>query len=207
MTVNCNYEKMKEMLLDDESKKIFDARIEYLRTEDIFLFIKRIQSVYNDFRYPELESFLRGWGKEEKHIRFVIFGAGHEGEIAFEILKHTKYSSKIYAFCDNNKELWGKKKQGLYIKSIYELLAEKQEIIYILASNRYNNQFLRQLLALCVPQKNIFISPFGGYLFAQRGWQYFDVFSDCGQESFIDAGAYDGMTSKDFLKWCHGSCK
>lgn len=195
-----NYENLRELLTDDESIKIFDARVEYMETGDINIFIKKIHDLYGCFQYPELEAFLDG---QDDNIPFIIFGAGKEGENSFEILRHTKYAGNIYGFCDNNSELWGKTKCGLPIFSIYELLSKKKDLLYVLASSGYNPSFLNQLLSLYVPQKNIFVAPFNA-LFAQRGWQYFDMFQPSSHEVFVDAGAYDGKTSKDFLRWCHG---
>lgn len=195
-----DYKELRSFLLDDESKNIFDARIEYMNTKNINIFLKRIHDLYGFFQYPELESFLDNRNAE---VSLVIFGAGKEGEIAFEILKHTKYAKNIYGFCDNNCKLWGKRKCGFPIFSVYELLSNKRDVVYILASSGYNFQFLQQLLNLYVPQNNIFIAPFNA-LAAQRGWQYFDMFQPSSHEIFVDAGAYDGKTSKDFLQWCQG---
>lgn len=200
--MNESNKKLKELLQDNESKEIFDARIEYMRTRDTLAFIEKMHNLYKNFQYYEMDCFLNE--RDISELSIVIFGAGHEGEIACKILKHTKYASFLYAFCDNKKELWGKEKQGLPILSVYDLMASKKEILYVLASRRYNYEFMIQLLNLCVPQKNIFISPYGGFLFAQRGWQYFDVFQACDSEEFVDGGAYDGMTAKNFMKWCNG---
>lgn len=197
-----DFSKLKELLLDEESRIVFDARIEYMETEDTLTFIRKMHNLYKSFQYPALDRFVEERNKKETML--VIFGAGYEGGIAAEILKHTRYASCIYGFCDNNRKLWGKRKLGLPIMSIYELLNGSKEVIFILSSVRYNYQFLSQLLNLGVSQKDIFIPQFGGYFPAQRGRQYFDVFEPCGHEVFVDAGAYDGMTSKDFLRWCNG---
>ena len=195
-----DYSKLRELLLDEESKKIFDARVEYMQTEDTVTFIKKMHGLYGSYQYSMLDDFLG----DRKQTPLVIFGAGYEGEIAVEILRHTKYASWMYAFCDNNRELWGKTKCNLPIVSIYDLLKGKKEYVFILASWTYNIHFLRQLQRLNIPQRNIFVAPYGGFLFAKRGWQYFDVFQPTEHEVFVDAGAYDGMTSKDFLLWCQG---
>lgn len=193
-----NFEELKNYLLDRESKEVFDARIDYMQTKDTVDFIRKMLSFYKFFRYPALDNFL----ENRKSIQLVIFGAGYEGGIAAEILYHTKYAASLYAFCDNNKELWGKKKCGLPIMSIYELLTLNREMVFVLASSTYNQQFLIQLISLGVLQKNIFIPQWGGFLFAERGRQYFDVFQPCEHEVFVDAGAFDGNTSKEFIKWC-----
>lgn len=200
--MNTDYKKLREMLQDDESKEIFDARIEYMQTENTIVFMEKMHNLYEMFYYHEMDCFMKG--RDISQLSIVIFGAGYEGQIAFRILKHTIYASNIYAFCDNNKKLWGKEEQGIPIKSIYDLIASKKEIVYVLASRRYNYEFMIQLLNLCIPQKNIFISPYGGFLFAQRGWQYFDLFQAGDSEGFVDAGAYDGLTTKDFIRWCQG---
>lgn len=198
------YENLRKRLQDEESEKIFDARIEYMHTSDTLTFIKTMDELYKNFQYLILDDFLK---ERKAQLPLVIFGAGCGGEITFEILKHTKYSSRILGFCDNNKELWGKTKRGLPIMSLYELLASKKEVVYILASTGHNSEFLHQLLNLNVPQKDIFVAPFGEFLMAERGVQYFDVFQPCENEVFVDAGAYDGMTSRAFVNWCNGKYK
>lgn len=156
-----SYKKLRDILQDKESREIFDARIDYMQTGKTLVFMKKMHNIYKNFQYEALDRFLEG--RELSKLFIVIFGAGYEGNIAYDILKCTKYASHIDAFCDNNKELWGQEMQGLPVVSIYDLMASKKEVVYILASRRYNYEFLIQLLNLCVPQKNIFISPYGGF--------------------------------------------
>ena len=196
------YKQLKERLMDEESVCIFDARLEYMNTKDGFRFGKAMLELYGEFQYLELDNFLSG---RERNPVLVIFGAGKEGERTLDILKHTKYKRDIYGFCDNNKKLTEEAttRYGLPVYSVYDLLTQEKDVVFLIASQRYSMAFLTQLLNLKVPQKNIFVAPYH-ILFAQRGKQYFDLFEPAEHEVFVDAGAYDGSTSRDFLKWCHG---
>ena len=44
-----------------------------------------------------------------------------------------------------------------------------------------------------------------GRLVASRGKQYYDVYQAEGNETFIDAGTYDGETISEFVKWTKGN--
>ena len=81
----CYYENLRKRLQDEESKRIFDARIEYMQTSDTFTFIKTMNELYKNFQYLILDDFLK---ERKSQVPLVIFGAGCGGEITFEILKH-----------------------------------------------------------------------------------------------------------------------
>ena len=49
--------------------------------------------------------------------------------------------------------------------------------------------------------------PSRGFLTGYTGRQYFDFFQPHDGEVFIDAGAYNGLTSVDFFRWANGSYK
>ena len=44
--MNESNKKLKELLQDNESKEIFDARIEYMRTRDTLAFIEKMHNLY-----------------------------------------------------------------------------------------------------------------------------------------------------------------
>lgn len=194
------YVNLRESLQDKESKVIFDARIEYMATKDEFRLGKTMLELYGKFQYSELDEFLEG---RDKQMPLVICGAGKEGERTLDILKHTGNAQNVYGFFDNNDQIWGETRYGLLVYSIYDLLLEKRDMVFIVASQKYGASFQRQLLNLRIPQNNIFVAPYN-VLYAQRGKQYFDLFESVEHEVFVDAGAFDGLTSMEFLKWCHG---
>ena len=61
----------------------------------------------------------------------------------------------------------------------------------------------QQLARAGFPQYNMYL-PRYGRITATVGQQYFDVFNADENEIFIDAGCYDGNTSKQFVEWCNG---
>lgn len=193
--------ELRNLFIDEESKMIFDARMDYCESGDKWSFIDRMVEMHESFVYEEFDLFVG----TRKNIPIIIFGAGKEGKHTYNVLKKTVHKDSIFAFCDNATDRWKEKYCGLPICSIYELLALEKEYLFIIAVENNNTQYaiMHQLLLLKVPQNNIFLQCYGG-IFAKTGCQYFDMFEAGEDEVFIDAGAFDGETTKEFIKWCRG---
>ena len=73
---------------------------------------------------------------------------------------------------------------------------------YVITSVEYRTELLEQLLRLGVERDHIL--DLGETYFYVWGNQYFDVLTIAEDEVFIDAGCYDGNTTKEFLKSCNG---
>lgn len=190
-------EEIRELLIDDESKQIFDARFQYILTGNKWAFINRMVEMHGAFQDEELDSFIGS----RNNLPIIIFGAGKAGEHTFQVLKKTKYSKNIYGFCDNASDKWNQCKCGEKIYSIYELMNLEEDFLYIIAVPNNPYAVYKQLAKLGISQANIFSPCYDG-IFASTGWQYFDMFSPSKNEVFIDAGAFDGETTNDFFRWC-----
>lgn len=138
------------------------------------------------------------------HKKIIIFGAGYEGERSKFILSQIGYGDRVVAFADNNPQNWGEILKGVPIISINELREKYYDEIILIATCKYAPDIYGQLLEYGFQRQLIFY-PRGGRFVAGADQQYFDLpyLSKQKGEVFIDAGAYDGMSSVEFAQWCN----
>lgn len=195
--------KIYERLMDEESKIWFDGRLAYAMTGDKFYFYDALYKVQGDDLFTGWDmGILSDSYYDGKKI--IVFGTGKFGEHTYFILKHSKFADSIYAFMDNDAKKWGMKFCGYNILSPSEVVEKHKDAIIIFASEIYCAEMYLQLAHMNFPQYNMFL-PQHRKLSGGRGWQYYDVFDAQENEIFIDAGAYDGQTSLDFVRWCNNN--
>ncbi len=188
---------IKEKLVDEESKKIYEARLEYYKTEDYISFWEKIKKL--DKKWVILDRcFEQVQASYCSNNEIIIYGCGLYGihtKIALEACGiNTDY------FCDSNDDLQGKTKYGLKIISPKELVNMHKESMVIIATKNHQKEMCQNLLNLGFSRRNI-VMPEDGILRAFCGCQYFDYFNPEKNEVFVDAGAYDGETTLEFVKW------
>lgn len=189
-------------LQDEESRRLYEARISYLFNRDADEFIRMIDSLYavSDWRSDELEEKIC----EVNPKGIIIFGCGHDGRRTKEVLSLCGY--EISYFCDNykNSEIaYGKK-----VLSVGEVVESYKDHLIIIASSRYGQEMYIELVERGFPHTNIILSGhISRLLFAERGRHYFDVFQPETEEIYIDAGMYDGDTILGFNQWTNGTYK
>lgn len=69
-----------------------------------------------------------------KESQIVIYGAGKVGRHALEILQKAGWQEKIVCFCDNNKDMAGKRIEGIPVCGIQEGCARYPQAAYLVAS-------------------------------------------------------------------------
>lgn len=190
-TINFVYNK----LCDEESKETFEAKLNYIISGESDEFCDWFLTKYKNIYCPELNKF----EKEDQNKKYIIFGGGYEGRKTYKILKAC--NKKIVAWSDNNRNLWGKIIEGLPVIAPGKLMSKYQNEIIIIAARYSILEIYYQLLMLGFPRERILI-PQTGSLFGVYGEQYFDLFSASDKEIFVDAGCFDGETSKKFVSWC-----
>ena len=124
---------------------------------------------------------------------------------AYKILKAC--NKKIIGWSDNNKSLYNSDKQifdglpGILPGELGVDYADKTVIITV----KNALPIYQQLVMMGFPREHIIISK-NGFLIGFQGEQYFDLFDADrnSKEVSIDAGCWDGSTSKDFVRWCGG---
>lgn len=145
-------------------------------------------SKYDDFRY------------NIKGRKGVIFGAGIDGKMTYDILQ--KNGIPIYAFCDNDIRKHGTDICGCKVIDPSIVRSNSEEFYVVIASYMHAGDIFRGLTTNFFPRENIW-HPRLGTLYATTGWQYFDCpgLEPLGEEEvFIDAGCFNADTSRDFVK-------
>lgn len=184
--------KIRDALTDDESRIIFDARIDYMITQNIDHFFDIIESLPYKWRCTQLEPYM-----DDGKTNIIIFGCGHDGKMTNRILKKCEGLSARY-YCDSYQ--FGQVVDGLEVISVDELLEKHiKNTVVVLGSSEYQNEIFSMLKEKGYPEDRI-IKPYK-VLIAEFGHQYFDFFSAEQDEIFVDAGAFNGDTTLEFSSW------
>lgn len=186
-------------LCDEESKELFDAKFNYILNRDDKKFLEWVLQQNKDFFCPELDDY----EIDNPNCEYILFGAGDLGKKTKMIME--KCNKKIVAWSDNNRNLWSEGGEGLPVVSpgrLKELYPDKA-IIISATSKSDALSIYQQLLKMGFPRNKIVI-PCRGFIMGVCGRQYFDVFTPGSEEVFVDAGCWDGGTSKQFVNWCNG---
>lgn len=95
----------------------------------------------------------------------------------------------------------GELKDGLKVISPDDLIENLREGHICISSRLYYKEIEKQLLGLSIPMEKVF--NFGEMTDILWDKQYFDLpeLYHVENESFVDAGCYDGKTSLNFIKW------
>lgn len=185
-----------EKLADEESKFIFDKRVQYWKTGD-YQYIKDIIANLSIKRLLD-EMIEKSNAVRDK---LIVYGAGND----YELLKREYPELDFFCFCDRDKE---KQKHGWYGKKVIspeELICNYKQHIIMINTTNYYKEIEEFLLKNGVEEQQIInVGEVGGILYNK---QYFDkdIMKPIENERFIDGGAYDGKTSRLFTQWCHNN--
>lgn len=208
------YKQIIDHLDDDLSKHCFFQRLLYTTTGDIkhiyhllpYLSIdmdnipnssKQFNSHYHLYENCDMLSF--SIEQIHKGQKLIIFGAGHYGNLCYELLK--SLNLPVYAFFDNDTT-----KHNTYINDIpilaptYDL---ENNVAIIIAIEKAFLPVKTQLIELGYNESNIYC-PEKNWLVTFFNGSYFDstIFEPSPNEIFVDAGAYQGETAIEFSNWC-----
>lgn len=188
--------KIRDALIDNESQIIFDARLEFMIDRDEDKYFDKIESLPRKWNCPEIKQYIT-----DSSTKIVVFGCGHDGIRTKRIL--CKCGFAVECFCDSKR--FGQKVDGIDVLSVEELTERKmRRVLIIIGSSKYGDEIIRELERKRYPSKRI-VKPKDGVLWAEIGKQYFDFFPCDESEIFIDAGAYNGDTVLEFIKWTSGN--
>lgn len=190
---------MLEKLSDEETRAVYNARIEYARNEDNVKFWNSIKVYQKQKQWrckDDSIGLIREAFAEKREI--ILFGSGNDGFASKETLEILGIS--VTFFCDNNCELIGSKRYGIEVISPDELIKNHSQALVLVTSIFFGDEIHKQLLELGVSDKNIIRFKYGKVIAACPS-QYFDVFEPGDNEVFVDAGAYDGATTLRFIDW------
>ena len=159
---------IRQLLQDEESKKIFDAKIDWLVTRNMDEFSEVVADSNSRWRCIEVDEKL----KDINTSRIILFGAGHDGKQILKELKRCNYQN-IY-FYDSYKR--GEVIENTKVISQKNLLQWKDNSLIIIASKKYKDEMYKFLIENNFKKDRIFC-PKWGFLYSERGNQYFDVLS------------------------------
>lgn len=179
--------KIYNALGDYESKYIFRERLLYSCTNEA-------EHIKNVIKTTDKGKWFNNILRDNKNL--YIFGAGTWGKEIINVWK-----GQWLGFLDNNEALHGKAIQGLPVFSPEEMILKDSNAIVLISSRLYYKEMYRQLIELGVPDSNII--NIGQLLDRLAENQYFDLpyLKLNGNETFVDVGSLDGMSSLRFLKW------
>ncbi|MCM1047763.1 MAG: FkbM family methyltransferase [Clostridiales bacterium] len=188
--------KIYNALADAESRYIFGNRLLFSLTSDEGYIENIIKTTIEGKEfYNKLEQI---------NTSKVIFGAGFWGRSIAR--QYSKYG--FDCFVDNKARYPYEKKEGLPVISFDEYLKKYgNHAIIFLGSRIYYNELFEQLISHGIPEKRIV--NVGKMIDDMSIRQYFDLpnMPCTDEEVFVDAGGYDGKTSKLFIQWCRNRYK
>ena len=188
-------------LFEDEiSKKIYEAKVNWYFKGGIDETNNILYEYYNDSRIVGLENY------NCKNV--AICGAGNYGLQSYKALVHAGY--KVCAFLDNDVNKVGTTLENVEIMSFSQFVTEfnAKDIVVIIDNQRLANMFFSELYELGFDQRKVFRTR-DNIVRNIFGNIYFDLneLKHVENEIFIDAGSFNGDTTRDFLRWCGGKYK
>lgn len=184
------------LLSDENSKSVFRAKVDLMIDKDESRFLEWFLKENQEIRCEELDRYEKGMSKN-----YILFGAGVEGRNAKKILEVSH--RKVFAWCDNNRKMWGECIDGIQVLPPGELICSHKDLSVIITARKYIFQIYQQLIMMGFPRDHIII-PENGFVTGNAGVQYFDLFGPRENEVFVDAGCWIGDTAKAFVNWCKG---
>lgn len=190
-----NIRKIYSALVDEISRKILIAQLNYAVTGDVS-FVRELSMRYRNLN-ADIEMFdhnLREHGKN----RLVAFGAGANGKDLVSGYRNLDW----FCFLDNYRKDAVDERTGLPIFSLDKYAAqydlENTKYVIAVQDRSFVRAISKQLLENGVLQEDILTIPD----WRNNSSQYFDVFIPHEQETFVDCGCYDGSTAFRFAGWC-----
>ena len=197
-----NLQSIYDVLIDEESKDWFDARVEYMITGELDEFLHTVFFLSRKYQKKWHHVGMERFVKDKEYRGIIIYGCGHDGKLTKEILDLCGYP--VMFWCDSNPQLVGKRIDGLEVISTEELVEKYQDCLVIIGSSKYMEHIKERLRAFGFPLDRTEIFSGNVYDWAFADGQYFDMFSPGHKEIFIDGGAYNGDTIFEFLAWNKG---
>jgi len=186
-------------LQDDESRMVFNGRLQYFLDGNLNLFIKNIVCpVHTKQKLDKVIAELKI--KKAKGNTIICWGAGMFGKNMNAILNY--YNLNPDCFCDADAE----KKQLASVKVITpdELFSNYREPVVIITTFRYLDEIRKKLLFGGFKSNNIYDQ----FAVAERNsdedyWTH-NFIHPVPDEVYIDGGVLDCETIKSFIKFTKG---
>lgn len=184
---------------DEESKMIYISRLNYSLTRDYgFLKLMVDNTVRNR---AEWKRFCEELIKRNQDEAMVIFGAGIWGAILYNETKHfVDWKHVIDSHPD------GKAVGELPVKDFEKFVQEYENETIVISSYKNFSSMVDQLHKHGIADDKIVDAGRSIYQLTEEAI-YFDLdmlMPQKSREVFVDAGCFDGLTTKQFFTWCKG---
>ena len=144
-------EKIKSGLVDNESKDIFDARIQYMLNGDRDTFVESVEPYLSNIVSWELNAALKN------RDGIIIYGSGYYGIYDKKVVELCGY--KVDYFCDSYE--YGHKVDGIEVISPQEVVEKYNNYLVIISSASYGWDMRKNLIQLgFLPEHIIFPKKF-----------------------------------------------
>lgn len=184
-----------EHIMDDISKKIYLARVNFSVTDD-WDYITKLPIEYRNLS-ADIVGFYRSLYADRG--RKIIFGAGDNGKALVKGFKDLDFRGFIDNFSEDLVEKWS----GLPIFRLEQYLNQfginYAKIIISIFNREQCADVVGQLIAAGIKKEDIICIPAD---WRNNFSQYFDVFTPGRNEAFVDCGCFDGSTAFRFAGWC-----
>ena len=189
-------------LHDDESRDIFTLRLAYSLSFDN----KYINSMIEKVSYYSIQNKKAPFRNNvltltnDKRLRagkVVVYGIGEGCQNLLSFLDDIKTELNIVNYCDSNPASHGRIFKDRLVISPIQLLKEHPDCSIIISSVLHQDEITHQLISLGFKESQLFYREFNEETYFRP-----DVIEPMEDETYIDVGAYDGRTIKEFLKFC-----
>ena len=182
---NSKFSAIYSSLADEESRYLFEVCLRYRFNYELKLYnIHRKSTVYKKL--------------QEIKKDFFMFGAGYAGHLFVNVFSEIPWC----AFIDNDNVKVGKL-DILPIISFHEFIKNSGNAVVFIPNTPYWVEMKQQLISSGFPKDSIICYYDYDCSVTLFGNQYFDLpyFKPQKKEFFIDAGGYDGYSTKYFFNW------
>jgi len=182
---------LRKLLTDKKSKIYFDARLQFLSDNRISSFYQTIRQANEYYNLREVECFK----KENDISSWIVYGDDDYAKYNCMILNDCSY--QVVGITTNEfLNLFDDNVKVMDSLNILENLNNGKTGLIV------NKRDYSKIPKNIQRHKNILV--LYSHVVGRSGIQYFDYFTPIKNESFLDAGALDGNTTKAFISWCNG---
>lgn len=185
-------------LQDEQSQKIFEARVVYALTGD-YTHIQRIIEAMPQKK--NLDNAIDKCRQNLEHL--VVYGVGNDLLLLEKLYPNIEFK----CFCDRNEKKQQEGWKGYPVLSPEQLLERKQDVYIAINSSGFQQEIEQFLMNNGVEAERII--NLGAISAELLQLQYFDtnIMVPEAEEVFVDGGCYDCGTVKNFINWCQGNYK
>ena len=125
--------------------------------EKLLLFLKSPYDIYQRYKeeYQRRVEHVKQMLKVIGEKKVVLFGCGAWGRFLHTLLEYRKPGC-VAAYCDNQRQLWNTKVQGISVWQPEQARATYPDAVYIITSQKFKKEIEEQLYRLEIPKERLY---------------------------------------------------